>query len=1363
MAEASIERINIEISADSSKAAKSLEKLMGTLQKLQSYADKISGVTSNLMKLSQGIKSLSGIKAINLNGATKSIEKLAAMTKEFNTMGNIDTSKVKSLSSLSNVVKAFSDTPSNKMSIWLKNAKQLPEAVQLLNNLPAVEESKIKQIAQAFEPFKSLSGKTGTGFINTISKLPNIAKILNSMDMTKFAQGIRSVSSALEPLAVQAERIKGMFNHMPSVISRAITSNQNFSASNNSVTKSFGSLSGKITIAIGKITAMYYGLSRVVNAFKECFNESSEYIENINLFRVTMGDASDEALRYADSVSEALGIDTSQFVRYQGIFNRMTNGFGTGAEKSRLMSKNLVQLGYDMSSMFNTDIETAMEKLESAMAGQIKGVKEYGYDLSVAALQETALKHGITEKVSVMSQAEKAQLRYITLMEHSNEVLGDMARTIDTPANAMRILEQQWVQLKRAIGNVISMVVVKLLPYIQAFVKLVTEGVNKLAEMWGFELPEIDYSSLTSGANALDETEEGLTDVSEAAAKTAKKISSLAGFDELNILSFNNDTETDSTSNTDKAKTMDLGIELPEYDFLEGLDSQSDKIYRKMKDALGKVVEKLKDLWGWIKKNKDFLEKLGIVLAGLWGISKIKKFISFAAGLFSPFKKVFDLIKQTSAFTKLSGWFKSVSGEGTALGKVLGVVKSVIAGIVGGIVAFASFNDLFYDLRKGTLDWKTGLLDVTLGIGGIAAAFAFGGPIAGIAAIIGGVVGAIKGWIDAEYDLRIEMAQNKWLYNGEGNVSLDELKDSFTAFADQITKDSDKFIDLGEDIDAAFDKTSDARDKVENLMSKFGSAREQITKTDCTELKKAIDELASASKNQLEIVMKGAVDSVQSSFTNLKENAVGVKDEIIAAFYLVGAQGNEMLADAQKKANQLVDELSNTKLTQKEYDSKYSELVKQVEIMGDFSLTGDTSVEDFNVMMSKFKDKAYTLKIEDQESVEKFWKDIEEEYNGAVDKLDQAYRAQVTSINQLRKMNSQLLKQGKGVSDELFTQALDNANMNFESKKNKLQDAIGEMSDIFADKINETGVMAYLARSESLFEESSLTWLRSYKESVDNGSKTMEEAMKLLRDNCFSSDAWSDSTKPAIDTIKTSFSNMDMDLAKSFAKTPDRLVTALNTYGDLYKLDKSGGSCGYKFITAFDDAFQASAGTFKKIPSDISQDLQEGWKGLPDSAKQLTVNIGYDSDTNTFNEILNSLTTTIQQRLNNIVNSSTKAVDFGIQYLQYGLSGKKGSAPTIPKFATGGFPNYGEMFIAREAGPEMVGRIGSRTAVANNDQITSAIAQAVESAILRTGAFAVQGGSSDAGDTYVFIDSEEIAARLERRSASRNIRTNGRG
>jgi hypothetical protein len=51
--------------------------------------------------------------------------------------------------------------------------------------------------------------------------------------------------------------------------------------------------------------------------------------------------------------------------------------------------------------------------------------------------------------------------------------------------------------------------------------------------------------------------------------------------------------------------------------------------------------------------------------------------------------------------------------------------------------------------------------------------------------------------------------------------------------------------------------------------------------------------------------------------------------------------------------------------------------------------------------------------------------------------------------------------------------------------------------------------------------------------------------------------------------------------------------------------------------------------------------------------------------------------------------------------------------PNIPAFASGGYPTTGEMFLARESGPELVGRIGNRTAVANNDQITDGIATAV--------------------------------------------------
>ena len=63
-----------------------------------------------------------------------------------------------------------------------------------------------------------------------------------------------------------------------------------------------------------------------------------------------------------------------------------------------------------------------------------------------------------------------------------------------------------------------------------------------------------------------------------------------------------------------------------------------------------------------------------------------------------------------------------------------------------------------------------------------------------------------------------------------------------------------------------------------------------------------------------------------------------------------------------------------------------------------------------------------------------------------------------------------------------------------------------------------------------------------------------------------------------------------------------------------------------------------------------------------------------------------------------------------------GVNITKVSLLSIPRLAEGGFPEQGQMFIAREAGAEMVGNIGRRTAVANNDQIVSGIAGGVAEA-----------------------------------------------
>lgn len=115
----------------------------------------------------------------------------------------------------------------------------------------------------------------------------------------------------------------------------------------------------------------------------------SAYVENLNLFTVAMGDAADEAYEYAYAVNDALGIDPSEWMRNQGIFKQISSGFGVVEEKANLMSKNLTQLGYDISSFYNISIEEAMQKLESGISGEIEPLRRLGYAIVQVILRHT--------------------------------------------------------------------------------------------------------------------------------------------------------------------------------------------------------------------------------------------------------------------------------------------------------------------------------------------------------------------------------------------------------------------------------------------------------------------------------------------------------------------------------------------------------------------------------------------------------------------------------------------------------------------------------------------------------------------------------------------------------------------------------------------------------------------------------------------------------------------------------------------------------------------------------------------------------------------------------------------------------------
>ena len=459
--------------------------------------------------------------------------------------------------------------------------KQLESLNTSLNSIN-INTGKIGELATALGSLSTVQKASGlTSTINALKKLPQITASLNATDLNAFGAKMREVAAAVRPLANEMQKVSKGFSAFPIRIQKIIQSSNGLAASNAKASKSFSLLGAGLSATAAKLGLYYLAFKRLASKISEWITESNAYVENLNLFTVAMGKSAESAKAFAEEVQRAMGIDPSEWMRNQGVFMQISTGFGVVSEKAALMSQNMTQLGYDISSFFNISTADAMQKLQSGIAGEIEPLRRLGYAIDVATLQQVAFRHGITQSVNTMNQAQKSQLRYIAIMEQSGNVMGDLARTITTPANAMRILKQQTVQLSRALGNIFVPVIQALLPWVQAFVSLLTDAANAIAAFVGFEIPKIDYSNLGGLSSGAEEAENALND----ATKAAKELKNATlGIDELNILA----PQENAAQN---AFGGDLGLELPEYDFLGDATSGIDAFKEKIMSVFSEIAE----------------------------------------------------------------------------------------------------------------------------------------------------------------------------------------------------------------------------------------------------------------------------------------------------------------------------------------------------------------------------------------------------------------------------------------------------------------------------------------------------------------------------------------------------------------------------------------------------------------------------------------------------------------------------------------------------------------------------------------------------------------------------------------------------
>ena len=750
-----IEQLELEVQSSATSAVAQLDALASSLGKVKSATKGGAGLTAvakQLTTLNTALNSISSTNADNLNKMAQGLQALSSCgnlklsSSVANQISNLGTAvrslngtDFSSLGRLADALTPLSTIGKSNLNSFISQLQRLPQAVQGLNGVDIGGlGTQISELVSALSPLSQMGKNNLTSFVTQLGKIPALMQSLKTVNIGELASQVQQLADAFAPLATQMQAISSGFAAFPARIQKLITSTNNLSKSNDRASTSYVNLAAKIGIAI-------VAVKKAASVLAGFINKSNQYVEDLNLFTASMGEYASAAQEYAERVSEIVGIDPAEWLRNQGVFMTITKGFGVVSDRAYTMSRNLTQLGYDISSFFNIPFEEAFQKLQSGIAGELEPLRRLGYDLSVARLQQEAYTLGIEKKVSAMTQAEKAELRYYAIMTQVTTAQGDMARTLNAPANQLRVLQAQVTQCARAIGNIFIPALNAILPYAIAVAKVIRLIANAIASLFGFALPEIDYSGIGATVGGVADSTQDIGDGLGDATKKAKELkNALLGIDELNIISPPEDTSGSGAGGIGDIGGGGLGFDLPTYDFLDGaISSKVDEIVQKMKEWLG--LNKEIDSWADLFDTRlgKILLTVGAIGAGLaaWKIAKsvadfVKYITSFkgfgagwaglgALGLLSDLNEFIgyfqDFLENGATFQNVVGMISEFTG---AIGDCLIILGNLkIGGALKVVQGIGEIAVAIKDISESGVNWENantairGLTNIAIGIG----------------------------------------------------------------------------------------------------------------------------------------------------------------------------------------------------------------------------------------------------------------------------------------------------------------------------------------------------------------------------------------------------------------------------------------------------------------------------------------------------------------------------------------------------------------------------------------------------------------------------------------------------------------------
>lgn len=590
----------------------------------------------------------------------------------------------------------------------------------LVSEIRNISSAPIQQINQEIEKAPKQIGMTEQSILTLAEKLKEAETRFRTLGETAKANKIKEM---LQTINAETTDVKGSMNELRQYIEKTFGTDalkqfdkelKNIDNSTKNISKksNFGK-SLKTALGIGTVAL---GIRKAYNFFKDATTESIDFVETQNLFNVSMGRAVDQygnldreaskyytkAMAFQEKLSDKLKINIEESMEYQALFNAMSKSMGIGDEPSYKISENFTKLGYDLSSLYNIDPENAMQKLRAGLSGQTKPLRDLGLDITQQSLEPLLDELGIERSTKQLSQAEKMIARYIVVLRQASLAHGDFAKTMDSPANQLRIFNAQLTVFKRNVGNLWQGLLGNILPYINAIMMVINELLKMIAKLFGFQVSDQNVN-ISAGIGADDLAD----DLGTATGKAKELKKQLMGFDEINNITLPDNSSSGvggaSVGGIDQ-RLLDM---MGEYDnLMDGVSSKANEIKDKIMKWLGFTGDTVHDM-EHLKKTLDTIK----IVAGVIGTLILGwKITNFLGNLSSAILKIKTFLGIFKGGNKSKGLSEALGvGENTAKSVKafqLPSVKTILKGladlglIIGGTMTLLAVIGAFMKIPR---------------------------------------------------------------------------------------------------------------------------------------------------------------------------------------------------------------------------------------------------------------------------------------------------------------------------------------------------------------------------------------------------------------------------------------------------------------------------------------------------------------------------------------------------------------------------------------------------------------------------------------------------------------------------------------